>query len=77
MKKGTVSSHASQAGDFFGVLLARVYTIFWISWVVCTLQKGISAAILHDLCTMNGNLVHGTNYEFSDSFMVEYDLEIV
>ena len=53
--------------------LNSMYTNFWISRVVCTLQKGISAAILHRSCTINGNLVHEANYEFSDSFMVEHD----
>ena len=53
--------------------LNSIYTNFWISRVVCTLQKGISAAILHRSCTINGNLVHETNYEFNDSFMVEHD----
>ena len=56
--------------------LNSVFTNFWMSRVVCTLQKGISSAILCRSNLINGNLVRETNYEFSNSFMVEHDIVV-
>ena len=53
--------------------LSSVFTNFWMSRISCTLQKGISAAILNRSDVINGNLVRETNYEFGSSFMIDHD----
>ena len=53
--------------------LSSVFTNFWMNRISCALQKCISSAILNRSNLINGNLVHETNYEFSNSFMIDHD----
>jgi hypothetical protein len=49
----------------------RAFSNYWLCRISCTLQKAISTAIVNRSKIANTGMVHNSNYQFQEAFILE------